>query len=64
MNPKGSSIYHPATVEVEILPPVDTSQWSAETIDDHVESVHRMFLKALEQDRTDSNPRQLRVVEK
>ena len=64
VNPKGSSIYHPATVEVEILPPVDTSQWSAETIDNHVESVHRMFLKALEQDRTDSNPRQLRVVEK
>ncbi len=48
--PKGSSYYRPATVEVEVLPPVDTSAWTAATIDEHVESVHAMFLRALGQD--------------
>ncbi len=49
--PKGSAIYHPATVEVDVLPPVDTSDWRAETIDTHVEKVRDMFLNTLGQDR-------------
>jgi putative phosphoserine phosphatase/1-acylglycerol-3-phosphate O-acyltransferase len=48
--PKGSSYYRPATVEVEVLPPLDTSNWTAATIDEHVNSVHAMFLSALGQD--------------
>ena len=49
--PKGSAIYHPATVEVDVLPPVDTSKWRVETIDKHIEKVRDMFLEALGQDR-------------
>lgn len=47
--PKGEMVYHPGTVEVDVLPPVDTSEWSVETIDDHVEEVRNMFLVSLGQ---------------
>ncbi len=49
VQPKGDILYHPGTVEVEVLPPVDTSGWSAETIDEHVAEVRNMYLEALEQ---------------
>lgn len=47
--PKGDFVFRPATVDVEILPPVDTSDWSKATIDEHVREVRNMFLKALGQ---------------
>jgi putative phosphoserine phosphatase/1-acylglycerol-3-phosphate O-acyltransferase len=47
--PKGDFIFRPATVEVDVLPPVDTSDWTTETIDDHVRDVRNMFLKCLGQ---------------
>ena len=50
VQPKGDILYHPGTVEVEVLPPIDTSKWSAETINDHVAEVRGMYLRALEQD--------------
>jgi putative phosphoserine phosphatase/1-acylglycerol-3-phosphate O-acyltransferase len=49
VQPKGDLLYHPGTVEVEVLPPVDTSSWTAETIDKHVADVRNMYLKALGQ---------------
>jgi putative phosphoserine phosphatase/1-acylglycerol-3-phosphate O-acyltransferase len=49
VQPKGDFLYHPGTVEVEVLPPVDTSAWSATTIDDHVAEVRDMYLTALGQ---------------
>ncbi len=48
--PKGDFIFRPATVDVEVLPPVDTSSWSPETINDHVREVRNLFLKTLGQD--------------
>ncbi len=48
--PKGSFVFRPATVEVEVLPPVDTGDWSAESINDHVAEVRGMFLDVLGQD--------------
>ena len=62
--PKGDMIYRPATVEVEVLPPVDTSAWSADTIDEHVASVRNMYLEALDQDQSDDTVKPLRVVKK
>ncbi len=47
VQPKGDLIYHPGTVEVEVLPPVDTTDWSVATIDQHVGDVRDMFLSAL-----------------
>jgi putative phosphoserine phosphatase/1-acylglycerol-3-phosphate O-acyltransferase len=47
--PKGDFVFRPATVEVDVLPPVDTSDWSPETIDEHVREVRNMFLRTLGQ---------------
>ena len=47
--PKGDFVFRPATVDVEVLPPVDTSDWRTETLDDHVREVRNMFLRALGQ---------------
>lgn len=52
VQPKGDYIFHPGTVKVEVLPPVDTSKWSASTIDTHVEEVRNMYLKALGQTKS------------
>jgi len=49
VQPKGDMLYHPGTVEVEVLPPVDTSKWSVSTIDKHVADVRNMYLHALDQ---------------
>jgi len=47
--PKGDFVFRPATVEVDVLPPVDTSSWKRETIDEHVREVRNMFLRTLGQ---------------
>ena len=47
--PKGDFVFRPATVDVEVLPPVDTSNWTLDTINDHVRDVRNLFLKALGQ---------------
>jgi len=62
VQPKGDILYHRGTVKVEVLPPVDTSEWSAETIDAHVAEVRGMYLRALGQDEP-TPPRVLAPVE-
>jgi putative phosphoserine phosphatase/1-acylglycerol-3-phosphate O-acyltransferase len=49
--PKGDFVFRPATVEVDVLPPLDTSAWSADTIDEHVAEVRRLFQATLGQER-------------
>ena len=49
VQPKGDLLYHPGTVQVDVLPPIDTSDWTVESIDGHVESVRNMYLEVLEQ---------------
>ncbi|QJB68047.1 HAD-IB family hydrolase [Parasphingorhabdus halotolerans] len=48
--PKNEFLMRPARVRVEVLPPVDTSDWSVKSINEHVAEVRGMFLKALGQD--------------
>ena len=62
--PKGDMIYRPATVRVEVLPPVETNSWSVDTIDEHVNSVRDMFLRALDQDHSGHIVAPLEVVKK
>lgn len=50
VQPKGDFLYHPGTVQVDVLPPIDTSGWSVETIDEHVAGVRKLYLEALGQD--------------
>jgi putative phosphoserine phosphatase/1-acylglycerol-3-phosphate O-acyltransferase len=49
VQPKGDFLYHPGTVEVDVLPPVDTSKWTVATIDKHIADVRHLFLDALGQ---------------
>lgn len=47
--PKGDFVFRPATVQVEVLPPVDTSDWTRDTIDQHVMEVRNLFARSLGQ---------------
>ncbi|WP_116368846.1 HAD-IB family hydrolase [Parahaliea mediterranea] len=58
--PKGDFVFRSATVDVEVLPPVDTSEWRREDIDEHVRDVRNRFLAALQQPLEDAPARQQR----
>ncbi len=62
--PKGEMVYRPATVQVEVLPPIPTDSWTVETIDEHVDEVRDMYLTALGQNRTAPIANPLKVVKK
>ncbi|MCB1674845.1 MAG: HAD-IB family hydrolase [Halioglobus sp.] len=47
--PKGDFVFRPATVRVQVLPPVDTRKWSVKTINRHVREVRNQFARALGQ---------------
>lgn len=47
--PKGDFVFRSATVDVEVLEPIDTSGWSADTVDQHVAEVRNLFAKTLGQ---------------
>lgn len=47
--PKGDFVFRPATVNVEVLPPVDTSHWTPRNLDAQVRAVRNMFLRTLGQ---------------
>jgi len=57
VQPKGDMIFHPGTVDVEVLPPIDTSNWSASTIDRHVSDVRDQYLQALDQNKPGLEPK-------
>lgn len=58
--PKNEFVMRPATVKVDVLPPVDTSNWDVKTMDKHVADVRQMFLDTLGQSDDEVN----RVLEK
>ena len=45
---RGSQTLRSGTIEVCVLPPVDTREWRRETVADHVAEVRGMFLETLE----------------
>lgn len=47
--PKGGFFIRPSVVHVDVLPPVSTSDWSAETVEQHVTAIREQFLEALGQ---------------
>jgi len=49
--PKGDFVFRPATVEVDVLPPVDTSGWTADTVEAHVAEVRGLFQQTLGQEQ-------------
>lgn len=47
--PKGHTFIRPTTVNVSVMPPIDTSTWSVETLDTHIKEVRQSYLEALGQ---------------
>lgn len=47
--PKGGFFVRPAEVHVDVLPPIKTDNWSAETVDQHVDYVRQLYLQTLGQ---------------
>ncbi len=45
---RGSVLVHPGTVDVAVLPPVDTRNWRREDVDAHVEEVRQMFVETMD----------------
>ena len=41
----------PGRLQIEILPAIDTSTWSTQTVDDHAAEVHAAFAAALGPDQ-------------
>jgi len=50
----------PSTVHVDVLPPLNTEKWAAETVEQHVEEVREQFLEVLGQ--TSRSPAKLKRV--
>lgn len=44
---RGAQTLHSGTVDVAVLPPVDTSGWRTETMNEHVAEVREMFVRTL-----------------
>lgn len=46
--PKHAVVVRPATVEVVVHPPIATTSWSAETLDQHIASTYQLFSDTLD----------------
>ena len=53
--PKGGFFVRPTAVHVDVLPPIDTTDWRPESVDRHVAAVRSQFLETLGQ-RQDAQP--------
>ena len=47
--PKGAIVVRPAVVEAVVLPPIDTSDWSLETLEANIADVRQRYLEVLGQ---------------
>jgi putative phosphoserine phosphatase/1-acylglycerol-3-phosphate O-acyltransferase len=45
--PRGALVLRPATVEVVVLPPVETQGWTRETLDAHIQAIRSRYLEVL-----------------
>lgn len=45
--PHGSYVMHPAKIDVKVLPPISTSDWTVKGLDRHIADVRQQFLDAL-----------------
>jgi putative phosphoserine phosphatase/1-acylglycerol-3-phosphate O-acyltransferase len=46
--PKDALVIHPAIVEAVVLPPIDTSSWTRETLDDEIEKIRNQYIEVME----------------
>ena len=48
--PRGENFVRPGTVDVEVLPPVSTDDWTLENLGERVDKLRGQFLRALGQE--------------
>jgi putative phosphoserine phosphatase/1-acylglycerol-3-phosphate O-acyltransferase len=46
--PKGALVVRPATIEAVVLPPIDTSEWTLESLDHEIEAIRGRYLEILD----------------
>jgi hypothetical protein len=46
--PKDALIVRPTTIEAVVLPPIDTSEWTLECLDDEIEAIRARYADLLE----------------
>jgi putative phosphoserine phosphatase/1-acylglycerol-3-phosphate O-acyltransferase len=47
--PKGAAIVRPAVVEAVVLPPIDTSSWTLDTLEAEIESIRDRYIEILDE---------------
>ena len=48
--PKDALVVRPATIEAVVLPPIDTSSWTVENLDEEIRRIRTRYLEILHQD--------------
>ena len=48
--PRGSNLIRPNVVEVKVLPPIDVSSWTYDTLNEKIDEVRNMYLQELGQE--------------
>jgi putative phosphoserine phosphatase/1-acylglycerol-3-phosphate O-acyltransferase len=46
--PKNGFVVRPATIEVVVLPPIDTSRWTRARLDAEIDAIRARYLEVLE----------------
>lgn len=46
--PKDAFVVRPATIEAVVLPPIDTSEWTVESLDEEIAAIRARYLEILE----------------
>ena len=46
--PKGAFVVRPAVVEVVVLPPIDTSSWTLDALDDRIGEIRNLYIEILD----------------
>ncbi|MGI9590690.1 MAG: HAD-IB family hydrolase [Myxococcota bacterium] len=46
--PKDAIVVRPATIEARVLPPIDTSGWTVETLDEEIRAIRNRYVEILE----------------
>ena len=49
--PSRTYLIYPGPFTIEILPPVDTSSWKTETLDEHMEEIYKIYTEQLPEDQ-------------
>jgi putative phosphoserine phosphatase/1-acylglycerol-3-phosphate O-acyltransferase len=47
--PKHALVIRPTTVEAVVLPPIDTSEWTVESLDERIEALRNRYLEVLDE---------------